>query len=144
LQPGSLSFELVQVTRYTSGQQFVPHTDAAPLFHARRMGLQRLATLLVYLNDVERGGATRFHLLGLEVKPQRGAALLFFPAFANGQPDERTLHSGEPAEDEKWIVQVWVQGGVDAEASESTLLNPFIKLKEYLVDFFQINWLVRE
>ena len=52
-------------------------------------GFQRRATLLVYLNDVAAGGATRFEHLGFAVQPRAGDALLFFPALADGSPDAR-------------------------------------------------------
>lgn len=56
---------------------------------ARQNKFNRHATLLVYLNDCQEGGATCFDQLGLAVRPQRGTALLFFPSFANGSPDAR-------------------------------------------------------
>jgi prolyl 4-hydroxylase len=34
--------------------------------------------------------------------------LLFFPSFKDGTPDQRTLHKGEVALDEKMIAQVWI------------------------------------
>ena len=80
-------------------------------------GGQRLATLLVYLNTVTThgGGGTIFRDLfnakgnPLTVKPIQGSALLFFPAFGNGRPDDRTLHKGEiVAHEEKWITQMWI------------------------------------
>lgn len=36
-----------------------------------------------------QGGATKFNHLDLEVQPQRGKALLFFPAFSGGKSDAR-------------------------------------------------------
>lgn len=36
-----------------------------------------------------QGGATRFDMLNLAVQPQKGKALLFFPAFADGTSDPR-------------------------------------------------------
>jgi hypothetical protein len=36
-----------------------------------------------------QGGATQFDHLGIAVKPKQGKALLFFPAYADGTPDER-------------------------------------------------------
>eukprot|EP00747_Dinoflagellata_sp_TGD_P169892 gnl/TRDRNA2_/TRDRNA2_200031_c0_seq1.p1 gnl/TRDRNA2_/TRDRNA2_200031_c0~~gnl/TRDRNA2_/TRDRNA2_200031_c0_seq1.p1 ORF type:complete len:435 (+),score=62.33 gnl/TRDRNA2_/TRDRNA2_200031_c0_seq1:60-1364(+) len=137
--PEWLAFEPLQVSRYESGQQFMLHQDAWPLFQARRVELQRCATLIVYLNDVARGGATNFPYLKLKVQPKRGAALLFFPGFVNGQPDERTLHSAEPAEDEKWVVQLWTVCGVDEERSGSI----WKKARELAIDLLQLNWLVK-
>lgn len=132
-----------QIVRYETGQEFSWHYDEVPppqLFN----GGQRLATLLVYLNTVPReaGGGTTFRdLMTMEKKdgdnendqtplvmqPRQGSALLFFPAFRDGRPDDRTLHksqvmrewlggsdddndgdSGTDLSSTKWIVQMWV------------------------------------
>ena len=67
-----------------------------------------MATLLVYLNDVEDGGCTRFNKLGITVAPKKGDACLFFPADADGKFDERMEHEGEAPRAEKWIGRIWV------------------------------------
>jgi collagen type III alpha len=72
-----------------AGQHFLAHEDGFPPQIALKKGYQRRATLLVYLNDVAEGGATRFEHLGLAVQPRKGKALLFFPAFSGGMPDAR-------------------------------------------------------
>uniref|UniRef100_A0A7S1XMC5 Fe2OG dioxygenase domain-containing protein n=2 Tax=Phaeomonas parva TaxID=124430 RepID=A0A7S1XMC5_9STRA len=102
-----------QVVRYTLGQKFGWHGDALPkemLEPGGSDGGQRVGTLLVYLNDVENGGATVFRDLGLDgaplkVQPKKGRALLFFPSDNGGRPDGRTGHQAEPALGEKWICQ---------------------------------------
>jgi hypothetical protein len=114
-------FEAPTVIRYEAEQVLAPHFDAnrsAETEDANRGG-QTLATLIVYLNDVEKGGLTRFGRLppapGFEeegetkftVRPKKGDALLFFPADAAGIFDERTEHEGCPAVDEKWIARIW-------------------------------------
>jgi prolyl 4-hydroxylase len=104
-----------QIVRYRTGEEFSWHYDEVPPTQLDNGG-QRLATLLVYLNTVTRGGGgTIFRDLfdakgnPLTVKPIQGSALLFFPAFGNGRPDDRTLHKGEiVAHDEKWITQMWI------------------------------------
>ena len=102
-----------QIVRYRTGEEFSWHYDEVPPTQLDNGG-QRVATLLVYLNTVKRGGGTIFRDLKdangqrLTVKPVQGSALLFFPAFADGRPDDRTLHKGEMAEDEKWITQMWI------------------------------------
>jgi prolyl 4-hydroxylase len=102
-----------QVVRYRPGEEFSWHYDEIPRTLLENGG-QRVATLLVYLNNVERGGGTIFRDLKeeggtrLKVTPRIGSALLFFPAFADGKPDDRTLHKGEVTRDTKWICQMWI------------------------------------
>jgi hypothetical protein len=104
------SFELPQVAHYSGGEFFKAHEDGFPIAVAADKGYQRRATILVYLNDVEQGGATRFEHLGVEVQPKKGKALVFFPSSAACMPDARTLHTATPAVDghEKWVSQLWV------------------------------------
>ena len=39
----------------------------------------------MYLNDVAAGGSTFFRRLNFEVRPKKGAAVIFFPGFMNGE-----------------------------------------------------------
>jgi prolyl 4-hydroxylase len=109
-----------QIVRYQNGQEFSWHYDEVPQPQLDNGG-QRLATLLVYLNTVEQrgGGGTIFRDLRdgkslsnrpLTMQPKMGSALLFFPAYANGRPDDRTLHKGEVVakNHEKRIIQMWI------------------------------------
>eukprot|EP00548_Thalassiothrix_antarctica_P006429 CAMPEP_0194149124 /NCGR_PEP_ID=MMETSP0152-20130528/36355_1 /TAXON_ID=1049557 /ORGANISM="Thalassiothrix antarctica, Strain L6-D1" /LENGTH=311 /DNA_ID=CAMNT_0038851099 /DNA_START=395 /DNA_END=1330 /DNA_ORIENTATION=+ len=104
-----------QIVRYRTGEEFTWHYDEVPRTQLHNGG-QRLATLLVYLNDSHTkkgGGGTMFRdLIGVDkslvMKPKEGSALLFFPAFKDGQPDDRTLHKGEIAIKTKWICQIWI------------------------------------
>lgn len=114
-------FEEPQLVRYQPGQYFNWHYDAVPPTLLTNGG-QRVATLLVYLSDVPLGGRTAFRdlraggsdasgkPLRLAVAPKKGRAVLFFPSHADGTPDERTLHAGEPTDagEEKWIAQAWL------------------------------------
>ena len=99
------TFEEPQVVRYEMGQQFSWHYDAIPRSKLDSSG-QRVATLLVYLNDVKSGGATFFKDLGIQVRPEKGKALLFFPSQQDGKSDDRTLHAGQVAMDTKFIAQM--------------------------------------
>jgi hypothetical protein len=123
-------FEAPTVIRYEEGQSLAPHYDAndSANFEDANRGGQTLSTLIVYLNDVSDGGTTRFTKLKmaggrddidddgrridddvrpLEIIPKMGDALLFFPADAYGNFDDRTEHEGRPAMDEKWIARIW-------------------------------------
>ena len=133
--------ETIQVMRYEAGQEYRSHHD---YFHDDVNvvnGGQRLATVLMYLSDVEEGGEAVFPLgtpLGrkkstnkkrfkeenacelarkgdpdvLAVKPRRGDALLFYSAHLNGR-DGRGRHC--PAvpcvKGTKWTATRWQRVG---------------------------------
>lgn len=110
-------FELPQVGRYQPSQQYLQHYDAFDLGteDGRRFaanGGQRIITVLIYLNDVYHGGATRFPMLNLEVQPRRGTALIFFPATIDGLLDKMALHAALPAIDVKYVSQIWIRQSV--------------------------------
>ena len=74
------------------------------------MGGQRVATLIMYLNDVQGGGSTVFPEIGLDVLPRRGNAVFFAYSDDQGRLDPRTLHGGSPvAAGEKWIATKWLR-----------------------------------
>lgn len=122
------SFELPQVAHYQGGEYFKTHEDAFPDDVARRKGYQRRATVLVYLNDVAEGGATRFDKLSppLDVTPVKGRMLLFFPGTKASMPDARTLHTASEAVPghEKWISQLWVCAYAGKHAPEGKPPGP--------------------
>lgn len=101
------TFEEPQIVRYEYGQQFTWHYDAIPKSLQDNSG-NRLVTLLVYLNDVNVGGSTSFKDLGIQVKPVKGKALVFFPCYNNGTSDDRTMHAGQVSGETKWIAQMWL------------------------------------
>ena len=103
-----------QLARYESTQQFKPHYDAydeknPTLKDTLEDGGNRLVTILIYLNDVEVGGATKFPSLNIEVQPKRGMAVVFFPATVEGKLDRGALHAALPAVDTKYVAQIWVR-----------------------------------
>lgn len=109
-------YEEPQIVRYEMGQQFTWHHDALPKVAVQAAGDagNRLATLIIYLNTLpaSAGGATCFQHLNLQVRPEAGKALLFFPCFAkDGSSDDRTLHCGQVSFETKWIAQIWVRQG---------------------------------
>jgi prolyl 4-hydroxylase len=109
--------ELPQVGRYLPLQQYLQHYDAFDMSteDGRRFasnGGQRTITVLIYLNTVARGGATRFPALNLEVQPVRGMALVFFPSTVDGLLDQMALHAALPAVDIKYVSQIWIRQSV--------------------------------
>lgn len=105
--------EGIQVLHYRPGAEYKPHYDyfdpaepGTPTI--LRRGGQRVATLVMYLNDPLRGGGTTFPDAGLEVMPQRGHAVFF--SYDRPSPATRTLHGGAPViEGEKWIATKWLR-----------------------------------
>lgn len=108
-------FEPLQVLHYSVGEQFHPHHDFldpdVPEFAEllRRFG-QRIATVLVYLNDEYEGGETVFPKLGIRFRGRRGDALFFTNVDRSGHPDRSTTHAGKPpTSGEKWIISQWIR-----------------------------------
>lgn len=105
--------EGLQVLRYGKDAEYRPHHDyfdpAEPgTQKILKRGGQRVGTLIIYLNDPEKGGATVFPELGLRVKPKRGQAVFF--SYNEPLPSTRTLHGGEPVlVGEKWIATKWLR-----------------------------------
>ncbi|KAF3624744.1 Prolyl 4-hydroxylase 2 [Capsicum annuum] len=122
--------EDIQVLRYEEGQKYEPHYDYFSDKVNIVRGGHRLATVLMYLSDVEKGGETVFPEAeessrrrsmaadnslsecarkGIAVKPRKGDALLFFSLHPNAIPDPMSLHGGCPViEGEKWSATKWV------------------------------------
>ena len=109
--------EDLHILRYDIGGEYRPHYDYFPEEQAGSRnhmlrGGQRVATIILYLNEVERGGETTFPDIGLRIHPRRGSALYFEYANELGQCDPKTLHAGTPVEKgEKWIATKWIRRG---------------------------------
>lgn len=107
--------EPMQVLRYRPEDQYRGHHDffdpADPGSAVHLVKGQRIATVLLYLNDVTAGGATYFPELGLSVRPVRGRALYFeYPASPCCGPDKRLIHAGTPVTaGEKWVATRWIR-----------------------------------
>lgn len=107
--------EGLQVLRYPPGAASLPHydflmpTNAHNCASIARSG-QRVATMVIYLNEVEEGGETVFPEAGFAAAPRRGSALWFEYCNAAGQLDPKSLHAGAtPVSGEKWIVTKWMR-----------------------------------
>jgi prolyl 4-hydroxylase len=105
--------EPLQILHYQPGGEYKPHFDyfdpAQPGNEAvLKHGGQRVATLVMYLNDVDAGGSTVFPEVGLDVLPRKGNAVYFAYTTEQGQLDARSLHGGSPVSaGEKWIATKW-------------------------------------
>ncbi|XP_051128048.1 probable prolyl 4-hydroxylase 4 [Andrographis paniculata] len=122
--------EDIQVLRYEPGQKYDPHYDYFTDKVNIARGGHRIATVLMYLTDVEKGGETVFPAAGESsrrrsvatdsefsdcgrqgpaVKPRKGDALLFFSLHPDAVPDPKSLHAGCPVDaGEKWSATKWI------------------------------------
>ncbi|KAB1211624.1 Prolyl 4-hydroxylase subunit alpha-1 [Morella rubra] len=119
--------ESIQILHYEHGEKYEPHFD---YFHDKanqELGGHRVATVLMYLSDVEKGGETIFPNAmakmsqpkddagsecaknGYAVKPRKGDALLFFSLHPDATTDANSLHGSCPViEGEKWSATKWI------------------------------------
>ncbi|GMN28888.1 hypothetical protein TIFTF001_002204 [Ficus carica] len=121
--------EGLQILHYEVGQKYEPHYDYFLDEFNTQNGGQRMATLLMYLTDVEEGGETVFPAAkgnissvpwwnelsdcgkkGLSVKPKRGDALLFWSMKPDSSLDPSSLHGGCPViKGNKWSSTKWMR-----------------------------------
>ena len=105
--------EPLQGQRYQQGQRFREHADFfyvdEPYWKEYEPhGGQRTWTAMIYLNQPEAGGATRFKLLDFQVEPNVGRILIWNNMALDGSPNPWTLHEGMPVEaGTKYIVTKW-------------------------------------
>uniref|UniRef100_A0A383V9R5 Fe2OG dioxygenase domain-containing protein n=1 Tax=Tetradesmus obliquus TaxID=3088 RepID=A0A383V9R5_TETOB len=134
--------EPMHVLRYQQGEQYKEHFDYFNEIDSANVanGGQRVATVLLYLSDVDAGGETVFPLSvhrqaveeakqhsdcakgGVAVKPRKGDAVLFFSVLPDVKTmDKLSLHAGCPVlQGEKWVATKWLRmrEWVDAPLSQ--------------------------
>ena len=103
------------VLHYKVGEQITDHTDFVnPTMphYAQEIATRgdRLITFLVYLNGDYDGGATRFPLIDVRHKGNRGDGLFFCNVTPDGKPDGRAVHAGTPpTRGEKWVLSQFIR-----------------------------------
>lgn len=105
--------EPIQGQRYAPGQEFRPHTDTFEpggydfYLHTAQSG-QRTWTAMIYLNEPDEGGATRFKRIGKTIHPETGKLLAWNNLRADGRPNPATLHQGmKVRRGAKYILTKW-------------------------------------
>lgn len=120
--------EDLQVLHYVDGQKYGAHYDS---LHSNSDN-PRVATVLIYLTDVQDGGETAFPKSNkwaspergkqldanfsdcakghVAYPPRRGDALLFFSLHSNGTQDAMSMHTGCPVGkgSTKWTATFWI------------------------------------
>ena len=89
--------EPLQGQRYEVGQEFKAHTDyfdpqGQDFAKFCTVAGQRTWTVMLYLNEVEAGGATRFKAIDKLVQPETGKLLAWNNLRPDGSPNPSTLH----------------------------------------------------
>ena len=91
--------EPMQGQFYDVNEEFKPHTDYFEkdelLIHGNKMG-QRTYTVMIYLNNVEKGGETNFLKLGQVIKPKIGKAIVWNNLNNDGSPNIYSIHHAQP------------------------------------------------
>ena len=105
--------EPLQGQRYAPGQEFKPHTDTFEpggydfFVHTADRG-QRTWTAMIYLNQPDEGGATRFKTIGKTVQPEPGKLLAWNNLLPDGRPNPATLHQGmKVRRGTKYVLTKW-------------------------------------
>ena len=105
--------ESIQGQRYLPGQEFKPHCD-----YFNRGGQdwekycsvagQRTWTFMVYLNDVEAGGATRFKAIKKNFQPETGKLVCWNNMRPDGSENPNTIHHGmKVRRGVKYVITKW-------------------------------------
>jgi len=138
----------MQILRYENGQKYGSHWDELdPTIDQRTVAnvSPRIATVLMYLADVEEGGETAFPHSewieekvqtagqqfsdctegGVAVKPKKGDALLFFGLKLDGRHLEAfSSHTGCPViKGTKWSATKWIHTQPFVKSSCSAVKN---------------------
>ncbi|WP_260600507.1 prolyl hydroxylase family protein [Sphingomonas endolithica] len=105
--------EPMQGQRYAVGQEFKGHTDyfePAGVDYARYCSVagQRTWTVMIYLNEPEAGGATRFKTIDKIVQPEVGKLLAWNNLRPDGTPNPATIHQGMKVRaGVKYVITKW-------------------------------------
>ncbi|WP_184087038.1 prolyl hydroxylase family protein [Sphingomonas xinjiangensis] len=105
--------EPMQGQRYAVGQEFKAHTDyfdpgGQDFARFCTVSGQRTWTVMLYLNDVEAGGATRFKAVDKIVQPEAGKLLAWNNLRPNGTPNPSTLHHAMKVRaGTKYVITQW-------------------------------------
>ncbi|MEW9671566.1 2OG-Fe(II) oxygenase [Ammoniphilus sp. 3BR4] len=101
--------EGLQILNYQMGQEYKAHFDFFSLTN-KTGNNPRISTLVMYLNDVEHGGATFFPKLNFSVSPHKGMAVYFEYFYQDQNLNDLTFHGGAPViNGEKWAATQWMR-----------------------------------
>lgn len=101
--------EKSQIQKYEVSQYVKSHVDYFNINGKKITTNDKMATLIVYLNDDFEGGETFFNNLNIKIKPQKGSAL-FFQYNYSDYLNEKSRHEGLPVtKGTKYIITFWIR-----------------------------------
>jgi len=105
--------EPVQGQRYAVGQEFKGHTDyfepqGVDFDKYTSVAGNRTWTVMIYLNEPQAGGATRFKTIDKIVQPETGKLLCWNNLRPDGSPNPSTIHQGMKVRaGVKYVITKW-------------------------------------
>lgn len=105
--------EPLQGQRYAVGQEFKRHTDyfeptGADFARFCSVAGNRTWTVMIYLNEPEAGGATRFMAVGKMVQPETGKLVAWNNRREDGSVNPSTIHHGMKVRaGVKYVITKW-------------------------------------
>ena len=105
--------EPMQGQRYAVGQEFKAHTDyfepiGVDYDRFCSVAGQRTWTVMLYLNEPEAGGATRFKAIDKIIQPETGKLLAWNNRRPDGSPNPSTIHQGMKVRaGVKYVITKW-------------------------------------
>ena len=105
--------EPIQGQRYDVGQEFKAHTDyfepsGADFTKFCSVAGNRTWTFMIYLNEVDAGGATRFKAIDKIFQPESGKLLCWNNRRPDGSCNAATLHHGmKVRRGVKYVITKW-------------------------------------
>jgi len=105
--------EPAQGQRYEAGQEFKAHTDyfeptGQDFEKFCTVSGQRTWTFMIYLNEVEAGGATRFKVIDKLFRPETGKLICWNNHRPDGTLNAATLHHGmKVRKGVKYVITKW-------------------------------------
>lgn len=105
--------DITQGQRYDIDQEYKAHYDYFPpgsreyQVFCQFLG-QRTWTFMIYLNDVEEGGGTRFRRLEKTIMPEKGKAVIWNNLNPDGSVNPYTIHHGmKVRKGRKYVITKW-------------------------------------
>lgn len=105
--------EPIQGQRYAVGQEFKAHTDyfePAGVDYQKFCGVagNRTWTAMIYLNEPEAGGATRFKAVDKTIQPETGKLVCWSNRRPDGSLNPATIHHGMKVRaGTKYVITKW-------------------------------------